>query len=85
MNFNSSKNLLRKVGFQFFYAVEQFSSLFSKQKLKQGAHMHQTHDLPSPRMSWENCRAVPNQSSYMCCVELALLDCFALTTAVRGP
>ena len=30
-------------------------------KLKQGAHIHQTHDLPSLRMSWENCAAVPSQ------------------------
>ena len=50
-----------KSGFQILYAVEQFSSLFSKDKLKQGAHIHQTHDPPSPRMSWENCRAVPSQ------------------------
>ena len=48
-------------GFQFFYAVEQFSSLFSKDNLKQRAHIHNTHDPPSPRMSWENCRAVPSQ------------------------
>ena len=71
-NFNSSKNLLAKSGFQILYAVEQFSSLFSKDKLKQGAHIHQTHDLPSPRMSWENCRAVPANSSHMCCVQLVL-------------
>ena len=48
-----------KLGFQILYAVEQFSSLFSKDKLKQGAHIHQTYDSPSPRMSWENCRADP--------------------------
>ena len=47
--------------FQILYAVEQFSSLFSKDKLKQGAHIHQHHDPPSPRMSGENCRAVPSQ------------------------
>ena len=39
-----------KSGFQILYAVEQFSSLFSKDKLK--------HDPPSPRMSWENYRAL---------------------------
>ena len=50
-----------KSGFQILYAVEQFSSLFSKDKLKQGAHIHQTHDLPSLRMSWENCHVVPSQ------------------------
>ena len=50
-----------KSEFQILYAVEQFSLLFSKDKLEQGAHIHQTHDLPSPRMSWENCRAVPCQ------------------------
>ena len=50
-----------KSGFQILYAVEQFSSLFSKDKLKQGARIHHTHDPPSPRISWENCRAVPSQ------------------------
>ena len=47
-----------KSGFQILYAVEQFSSLFSKDKLKQGAHIHQTHDPPSPRMSWENSKKI---------------------------
>ena len=61
-----------KLGFQILYAVEQFSSLFSKDKLKQGAHIHQTHYPPSPRMSWEDCRAVPSQQLPMCCVELAI-------------
>ena len=50
-----------KSGFPILYAVEQYSSLFVKDKLKQGAHIHQTHDLPSLRMSWENCCAVPSQ------------------------
>ena len=40
------------------YAVEQFSLLFSKDKLKQGAHIYQDHDPPSPRMS---CNAVLSQ------------------------
>ena len=57
-----SRNICRvKSRFQILYAVEQFSSLFSKDKLKQGAHIHQTHDPPSPSMSWESCLAVPNQ------------------------
>ena len=57
-----SRKLCRvKSGFQILNAVEQFSSIFSKDKLKQGAHLHQTHDPPSPRMSWENCGAVPSQ------------------------
>ena len=50
-----------KSGFQILYAVEQFSSLFSKDKLKQGAHIHQIYDSPFPRVSWQNCRAVPSQ------------------------
>ena len=50
-----------KSGFQIFYEVEQFSSLFSKDNLKQGAHLYQTHDPPSPHMSWESCRSVPSQ------------------------
>ena len=33
-----------KSGFQILYAVEQLRSLFSKDKLKQGANIHQTHD-----------------------------------------
>jgi len=41
--------------FQILYAVEQFSPLFSKDKLKQGAHIHQNHDPPSPRMSAPTC------------------------------
>ena len=49
-----------KSGFQI-YAIEQFSSLFSKDKLKQGAHIHQTDDPPSPHMSWDNRHAVPSQ------------------------
>ena len=58
-------------GFEILYAVEQFSSPFSKDKLKQGTHTHQTHDPPS-RMSWENCRGVSTNTSHMCSVELAL-------------
>ena len=54
-NFKISKNCCVKSGLQILYAVEQFSSLFSKDKLKQGAHIHQTHDPPSLRMSRENC------------------------------
>ena len=57
----SRKICCLKSGFQILYVVEQFSSLFSKDKLKQGAHIHQTHDLPSPHMLWYSCRAVPNQ------------------------
>ena len=49
-----------KLASQILYAVEQFSSLFSKEKLEQGAHIRQTHDLPSPCMLWENCHAVPS-------------------------
>ena len=62
-----------KSGSQILYAVEHLSSLFSKDKLKQGAHIHQTHDSPSPRISWENCRAVASQQlPRKCRVELAL-------------
>ena len=45
-----------KSGFQILYAVQQFSSLFLKDKLKQGTKLHQAHDRPFPRMSWENRR-----------------------------
>ena len=44
--------------FQILYAVEQFSSLFSKDKLKHGAHIHQAHDP-----------TFPANSSHMCYVE----------------
>ena len=57
----SGKICCVKSGFQILYVIEQLSSLFSKDKLKQGAHIHQTHDPPSPGMSWENCRAAPSQ------------------------
>ena len=57
----SRKICCLKSGFQILYAVEQFSSLLSKDKLKQGAHIHQTHDPPSLRMSRENRRAVASQ------------------------
>ena len=60
-----------KSEFQILYAVEQFSSLFSKDKLKHGAHIHKTHDPPSPRSSWMygHCRAVPSQQlSHECVV-----------------
>ena len=50
-----------KSGSQILNAVEQLSSPFSKHKLKQWAHIHQTHDPRSPRISWENCRAIPSQ------------------------
>ena len=75
-----------KSGFQIFYAVEQFSLLFSKDKLKQWAHIHQTHDPPSPRMSWENRGAVPSQQlPHHLVWSWRLINCFALTTAtVRG-
>ena len=33
-------------GFQILYAIDQFSSPFSKDKLKQATHIHQTHDPP---------------------------------------
>ena len=37
-------------------------------KLKQGPHIHQTYDPPSPPTSWENCRAVPSQQlSHVLC------------------
>ena len=48
----SRKICFVKPGFQILYAVEQFSSLFSKDKLKHGAHIHRTHDPPSPLMWW---------------------------------
>ena len=52
--------------------MEQFSSLFSKDKLKQGAHIHQTYDPPSSRMSWRSAVLFPADSSHICCVEHAL-------------
>ena len=50
-----------KSGLQIIYAVEQFSSLFSKDKLKARGTHTPTHDPPSPSMWWENGRAVPSQ------------------------
>ena len=50
-----------KSGFQILFAAEQFSSAFSKDKLKARGTHTPAHDPPSPRKSWENCRAVPSQ------------------------
>ena len=44
----SRKICCLKSVFQILYVVEP---LFSTDKLKQGAHIHRTHDPPSPRMS----------------------------------
>ena len=44
----SRKLCCLKSGFQILYAVEQFSSLLSKEKLKQGAHIHQPTAWPLP-------------------------------------
>ena len=61
-NFNISKNLLCKVGIlNSVRTIEQFSSLFSKDKIKARGTHKPAHDPPSPRMSWENYRAVPSQ------------------------
>ena len=70
-----------KSAFQILYAVEQLSSLFSKDKLEQGAHIHQTHDP-----SFHACRGriamrFPANSAHMCCVELA----FDRLTALHSP
>ena len=70
-----------KSAFQILYAVEQFSLLFSNNKLEQGTHLHQIHDPPFPCMAWENCHAVHSHSLPMCCVELALKG---LATAGKG-
>ena len=57
-----------KSGLQIIYAVEQFSSLFSKDKLKARGTHTPTHDPPS----------------HMCCVELALCTlCSALADFPR--
>ena len=50
-----------KSRFQILYAVNSLRHYFSKDKLKQGAHIHQTHDPSSPRISWENYGAVLSQ------------------------
>ena len=71
-NFNISKNLLRKVGISNSLCSRTVKFTIFKRQLKQGAHIHQTHDPPSPRMSWENCREVPSQHLPQCRVELAL-------------
>ena len=41
-----------KSGLQIIYAVEQFNSPFSKDKLKAKGTHTTTHDPPLPRMSW---------------------------------
>ena len=70
-----------KSAFQILYAVEQFSSLFSKDKLEQGAHIHQTHDPPSHACRGRIAMRFKANSSHMCCVELGLKG---LATAGKG-
>ena len=57
----SQKLCYVKSGLQIIYAVEQFSSLFSKDKLKARGTHTPTHDPRSPSMWWENGSAVPSQ------------------------
>ena len=61
-----------KSGFQILYAVEQFSSLFLKDKLKQGAHIHQAMIRLSRACRGRTAVRFPAISADMCCVELAL-------------
>ena len=73
-----------KSGFQILYAVERFSSLLSKDKLKARAGTHTpTHDPPSLRMSLENCLAV---ARFHTCVvwSWGLKECFVLASEVGG-
>ena len=73
-----------KSGFQILYAVERFSSLLSKDKLKARAGTHTpTHDPPSLRMSLENCLAV---ARFHTCVvwSWGLKECFVLASEVEG-
>ena len=57
----SQKICYVKSGLQIIYAVEQFSSLFSKDKLKARGTHTPTHDPRSPSMWWENGSAVPSK------------------------
>ena len=82
-NINISRNLLCKVRISILYAVERFSSLFSKDKLKARGGTHTpTHDPLSPRMSLENFLAVPRLHTCMCCVELGFTGVPSLASAV---
>ena len=60
-NFNISKNLLCKDGISNSLCSRAVYSPFPKDKLKARGTHTPTHDPPSPRTSWENCRAVPSQ------------------------
>ena len=74
-HFNISKIFCVKSGFQILYAVEQFSSLLLKDKLKaRGTY------TPTPRKSWENCRVVPNQQ-----LPYGLFGAGALSCALHLP
>ena len=78
------ENFLCKVEISNSLCSEQFRSLFSKDKLKQGAHIHQTHDPSSPRISWENCLRFPADSFHTCCVELSLDRLICTYVGSRG-
>ena len=59
------------------YGVGQFSSLFSKDKLKaRGTH------APTPSISWENCRAVSSQqlAHALCGAALKVVFCICLSS-----
>ena len=71
-NSNISKNCYLKSGFQILHAVEQFSSLFSKDKLKARGTHTPTHDPSSRTCRGRTAVRFPANSSHMCCVELAL-------------
>ena len=69
----SRKSFFVKSGFQILYAVKQFSLLFSKAKLKQGAHILTKPMIHLPRACRKRTALwFPANSSHMCCVELAL-------------
>ena len=62
-----------KSGFQILYAVEQFSSLFSKDKLKQWEYTYTKPMIHLPRaFRGRTVVRFPANSSHMYCVELAL-------------
>ena len=61
-----------KSEFQILYAVEQFILLFSKDKLKQGAHIHQPMIRLPPACRGRTAVWFPANSDDMCCVEVAL-------------
>ena len=73
-----------KSGFQILYAVEQFSSLFSNDKLKARAHIRQPMIRLPCACRGKTAVRFPTNSSHICGAELALEEMLCTTLGIKG-